>query len=227
MANSILQSTTLNPFSAQTGPTVTFASACTPGSTIVVLFSKETGTGTAVVTDPTNGTYNADSYSQLAGGDARGAGVYSKPNTASTALTVTLTLGASDTGMLKAYEISGPPGSNYLNAHVEANNNHVSSPISAAVDNGAVSNCSIFAAYVGYPGPTTLDTGFSEAYPLTAGTLGYHKGEYDVDVSSGTTTLSFGDSQAHDPWVVAAASYKPSSTQTQAPRSMHQFRQRS
>jgi hypothetical protein len=206
--------------------TVTFPGACTPGSTIVVLFSKETGTGTAVVSDPTNGTYNADSYSQTVA-DARGAGVYSKPNTASTALTITLTLGASDTGVLKAYEVAGPPASSYLNAHIEASGGGISSLISAAVANGAVANCSIFAAFAGYAGPTTLDTGFTEAYPLTGGTLAYHKGEYDLDVSSGTTTLSFGSTVEQNPWVVAAASYKPSSTQTQAPRSMHQFRQRS
>lgn len=203
----ILQQTSASTYSGTTG-TATFPGACTPGSIVVVLFNKESLSGTATVNDGANaGNYVADAFIQGGNGSAGsgGVGIYSKANTSSSALTVTLTLNASADGLVKAYELSG------ASATVDSTNTGQGQATVPSLSVTTVAaNCSVFAIIGQYPGgDVAVDSGYTEAFPETAGSITYRYGEYNLNVgAAGVKTLTWDTIPAADNWNMAIAAYK-------------------
>lgn len=201
----ILQSVAMVVISGTTA-TRTFPSACTPGSRIVARATQENHTGTFVISDPTNGVYGVDSAGANAvAGNGTAATIRSVENTASTALTVTVTLGASGNGTFIVDEISasvpdaasaglGGVGSPTPTAHTGS--------ITTTADNAAV-----FSIGGHYPSGAVVDSGYTASFAETGISIGYHFGEHDADVgAAGVKTITYGLGSIEN-WSLAIASY--------------------
>jgi hypothetical protein len=201
----ILQQTTKNAYSSA-APTVTFPGACTPGSKIVVLFNKETLSGTATVADGVNGgNYDVDGFIQGGSGSAGsgGVGIYSMDNTSSATLTVTLTLSGSTVGALIAFELSDTVNFDAVDT------DQGQSSVPGVSITTVTANAAVFVVIGRYPGGSmALDSGFTEAFSEAAGSVTYHYGEYDLDVgAAGVKTLNFDTLPTEDNWNMVAVAY--------------------
>lgn len=212
MANVLAQNPAAVSFSGAATVSVTFASACTPGSLIVASVTQE-GAGTFTdVADGTNGTYGTADISVVTGGVGNGEGrasVYSKQNTASTAVTVTATLSGNSSGFLKCYELTGQATSAQVDTTGSGSGTNTQHTLSLTP---GTSNCSVIAIGTHYPSGGVADASYTGAFTETGLNTSYHFGEYRVDAGAAgliTLTEGLGSEQG---WSFVAAAYKTAAT---------------
>ena len=199
----ILQSVAMTTYGSGTTATRTFASACTPGSRIVAIATQENQAGTFTISDPTNGTY-ADDSTGAGGTGVSGSGaatIRSVANTASTALTVTLTLGTATYGTFTVYELS--------DAVFDAGTTGLGG-VATAFTGSLTAVASAFGFAIGtlYPAGASVDTSYTAAFAETGIANAYHFGEYNSNLgSAGTKTVTF-NLGSPDSWSLAFATYK-------------------
>lgn len=191
MTVSILQSSSVTIYSGVSTPTATFPGNCTNGSRIVVRATQENGGGTFAAADPTNGSYGAAHASVgTGGGQVCSAAGFSKANTATTALTITLTLGASSDGALIIDELQGSAGTPTFDA-VGSNQALLGTFTHTVTTVGA--NAAVLSIGCFYPSGAAPDTGFTASFTETGVSLAYHYGEHDDDVgAAGAKALTYG-----------------------------------
>lgn len=212
MSNVIAQNPTSATYSGATSVNKTFASACTNPSLIVAALTLDNATDpTAVsitISDGVNaGNYADDATVSRAGGSNGKVSIRSIQNTATSALTVTATLGATiNGGVLKTYEVTGAA----ISSVVGAANTGTGGSTSMSVTLSTVpANSTIVAVAFAYPNATlSVDSGFTQAYAAYNAWTGYSYAEHDEDSGvAGNFTLTMNNGTPAD-WCMAAVAYK-------------------
>lgn len=211
MANTIAQNPTVATYSNATSVAVTFGAGCTNPSLIVAAVTCDNVAPTVTVSDDGNvGDYAADVEATVASFTGK-AGIYSKQNTQTSALTVTAALGAStNAGTLKIWEITGAPTSSALDA--TGADTEESGGIDELLDASLITNsanCSIFAVTINYPGGVAgLDSGFTQSFAEVGLYNYYHFCEHLADAgAAGAETVTMGGG-LHNAGARVSAAYK-------------------
>lgn len=214
MAQTLLQAAQRSTWGSGTSGTRAFASACTPGSLIVVLVSIELYSTTITVSDGVNsGNYTADAvYDSGGAGTGSGkSGIYSMQNTSSSTLTITVTLGTASYGAVTIFEIGGAASSSALDTQSGGGAiNPPGSGTNTATITRTTDNCSVFAVGPHYGAGAVADSGFTAPFAEVGINSAYHFGEYLLDAgAAGSTTTTFGFAAgSRDGWSLALAAYK-------------------
>lgn len=216
-ANTFAQS---NPAIATVDPATTinkqFGSACTNGSRIIVVLTLGPGNSAVGVTDNGGGA----SYTQDVVGDAGGDGtggrstyIFSKPNTATSQVTVTANWTGSTDGRLQIFEIVNAGGTPTLDQASGAGDDPSPAPTDPSISiTTTKANCTVVAGVTAYPNNLSANTN----YTLTAAATGlgssYHCAEYRLDAgATGAITLNFNQTGTNNYWSIAMAAYAPPS----------------
>ncbi len=210
MSNALAQNPTFATFSGATSVQVAFGAGGTNPSLYVATVTQEDPTASVTVADNRNaGNYALDRIQSVGTtGDGARASIHSIQNTSTLTATITATLGASTTGSLKTYELTGAATSGALDSvgggtGVVAN---YSGSVTTISPNCTVVMCSSHYADL----VVVADPNYTAAFAETAGSLGYSFGEYRVDAgAAGSITLNgnnAANSSAH--FAIAIAAYK-------------------
>lgn len=205
----ILQSKTIPGGFHTATPSLAFDSACTSGSRIVVAFTHEDNTVTITdCSDPTNGSYGTADATVLSGTTGAGEGgsaIYSKNNTATTALTISVPLSASAFGSITIYELYSATGVAKDSANT-ANGVNTTFTIS---DTTVAAHCMVIATHTHYPNPSTNDAGYTLPFTDFVGSGSHHLTEHNIDVgAAGVQTLTMGLVGLVDNWGFVVSAYK-------------------
>lgn len=189
-----------------TSTTLAFLSSCTNPSTILVASTNENSTLTVTVSDPTNGTYTNDISDGLGNGGNAGEGrstISRHDNTATTALTITLSLSGSTAGTLAIMELDQCSLDATASNHGTASDNTITLTTLTA-------NCFGVAATNFYPNNTSgADTGWTNIIGPSGVSNSYHESEFFADTgATGGKTVTFSDTGSENSWGIVAASYK-------------------
>ncbi len=179
---------------SSTSANKTFAGSCTPGSLLIAVVTTENSDNpTLSVSDPTNGTWTQDLESHQNNVSFKKCAIFSKQNTASSALTVTVALGASSLGFMQIYECAGLASTSAL----DTTGVHDIPPGGAApsVTITAAANSLIVAGICQYQATSapTNDSGYTLDLATTAAFGNYHTIESIADAGgAGSKTLNWG-----------------------------------
>jgi len=215
--NVLAQNTTFVTYSGALSVSATFASALTNPSLIIAAATQENPTGTFSIADNANaGTYTKDQEIGASNTAENGRVVIArKQNTATSAATVTCTLGANSVGVLKIYELTGADTTNAYDSGAANGTDNTAHSITFTT---VAANCSVISISFHYPAGAVVDAGYTAAFAEHTGSFGYHFGEHDVDVgAAGSITLTNGISASRDYFAFAAAAYKPASGAAELP----------
>lgn len=195
-----------------TTDSITFDSPCTNGSLIVAGVSHEGTTITNfTMSDGANGSYgSADVSVQSGTGGQSGSGtsaIFSKKNTSTTALTVTVNTDRSDVGYLMAYEFLGPNATPLDSTGTgSGETNAVTSTITTLTP-----NCTIVMMGADYPPDNgAADAGYIDGFAITnVGGFNYFFSEYNLNAgAAGLKTLTYSIT-SNGRYSIAIAAYKP------------------
>jgi hypothetical protein len=213
MANTIAQHPTAASYSASSVQK-TYGSSCTNGSILVAVVTLETSSATVTaVSDPTNGSWTERAWATNnpeTGAGQGSVGIYTRANTATTALTVTATLSGATHGYLDIYEITGQDSSPIGAVAEEFGNDESPEALTLTLAKEAA-NSTVIAGAVFYPNNgVTFDTGFTTGLGPSAINNSYSYSEYDEDAgSSGNSVLNLGGAAGTpDNWAFAALEIK-------------------
>lgn len=206
MANTIAQNRAVGYSGLATSYGLAFAGACTNPSLLVAMVGSDNDITPVItgVSDPTNGAFTQDA---AAGATSAGrAEIWSRQNTATTALTVTAASNVNTNFVMKLYEVTGAATSSAKDVSGSQSTN--SAPSIALVT--TTNNCSIFAFNGGYPTMGAVnDSGYTRDFGPTAFGNDYWVGERLADVgAAGTNTLTMGYASSRSYQAFAAVAYK-------------------
>jgi hypothetical protein len=208
MALTRLQSAPVGHGVSSTTVALTFSSACTPGSFIVVVTATRASSLQAgfQVSDGVNAGNYAKDAANTGGAGNCGLAITSIQNTASSALTITTNLVASvgDSWML-AEEWAGVATSSALDAGNAAASGSSTSPLSNSITTAAGNELIIGAYSLAFSTTVTAGSGYN-LDPQTPGT-GYIAMEYSTSNSAGSNSAGFALG-ASENWQCAIAAYK-------------------
>ncbi len=207
-ANTFPQATVGHTQDPGTTNAATFGSNCTSGTRLVAVVTLESGT-TCTVADPTNGAWTQDARADGDGGFPNSTAIFSVANTATSALVVTATFGASASSRIQIYEIANAGGNPILKGSGTNNIPLAASPSTLTVSiTSTVANASIVMGAAHYPSfTTTPDTGFTTDNDAPVSSL-YHFRESVVDKDgTGGLTLTAGSGADQAYFSIAAAAY--------------------
>lgn len=211
MANVLAQNPTMVSYGGASTVSATFGSALTNPSLIIAAATQENQAGTFTISDNANAGNYADDVTIAASnpGEHGKSTIRRKQSTATSAATVTCTLGANSTGTLKIYELTGADTTNALDS--TASDGTDSGAHSITITTNAA-NCTIISAGTHYPGTATADANFTAAFTEHGGSFAYHFGEYRVDAgAAGSTVIDYEIPTSRDYHSMVAAAYKPAS----------------
>jgi hypothetical protein len=219
VANTIAQHPAAQSYSAATVGK-TFGSNCTNGSLLVAVVTLETASATITgVSDPTNGAWTEQAWATNdpeTGAGQGSVGIYTRANTATTALTVTANLSATTHGYLDIYEITGQHASPIGAVAEEFGNDESPEALTLTLAKQAA-NSTVIAGAVFYPNNGVApDTGFTAGFGPSAINNSYNYSEYDEDAgASGNSVLTLGGSAGTpDNWAFAALEIKTTAAAT-------------
>lgn len=205
----IAQNPAMVSYGGASSVAVTFASACTNPSVISAAATQENQAGTFTISDGVNAGNYVDDVT-IAAGNAAEHGkttIRRMQNTSTSALTVTCTLGASSTGTLKCFELTGADTTNAYDSSASDGTDGGAHSITITT---VANNCTIISAGTHYPGTSIADAGFTASFTEHAGSFAYHFGEYKADAgTAGANTLDYEIPSARDYHTMAAVAYKP------------------
>lgn len=188
---------------------ITFGSACTPGTKLVGMMTGEERLNTYTMSDTTHGSWTKD----VEGNDNVSfhyahCAIFSMDNTASSALTVTVSWGGAAHGFAKIYELtaSGSITLDKTGTDVDINN-AISVSLTSCAANDFIVACN---AGYGSVEPNAADSGFTLDIPAVGFYNSYHIGERIYDSgAAGTKTIVFQGSVTQNQYTATvAAAYK-------------------
>lgn len=205
----IAQNPVMVSYGGASSVAVTFASACTNPSVIVAAATQENQAGTFSIADNANaGTYVDDKTTAAANAAEYGnATIRRKQSTATTAATVTCTLGAASTGTFKCYELTGADTTNAFDSSAGDGTDGGAHSITVTT---VAANCTMISIGAHYPAGAVVDSGYTAAFAEHGGSFAYHFGEHNADVgAAGAKTLTYGMTVNRDYHAFVAVAYKP------------------
>ena len=207
-SGTIIQNPAVATFSGASSVNKTYGSACTNGSLLVAMATQEVDAGTFTISDPTNGTWaNDKTQASGAGGNPSTGTVRSIQNTATTALTVTCTVGTSGYGTLSIFEETGMATSTPVDVTGGAGGAATTATMSMTT---GTANCTVYSCGAGYGSASPPDTNYTTHFGPTGLSNAYHQGEYRQDAgAAGGITLTHGWTGTPNTWMICAVAYKP------------------
>lgn len=216
-AIAINQSIAMTTFTNVSSKAVTFGSAMSNPSLILVMVTVEKGTSapaiSSVVDNKNAGSYSQDVTITNTSGVASGEGtaaIYSIQNTQTAAASITVTLASAGYGTVTAYELTGASTTSAFDRSATQFINTGGGAVSLALS-GLTADDAVFSVITLYPTPTaTTDSGFTATGGVVSGFQNKHYGEYDLDYAAGgSLTLTYGGLGGNpNAFATVAAAYK-------------------